>query len=255
MKPKPQTSKAILLQKIFAVMAAIPELEKTGEKTNDQSGELEYRYHEADGIRGPLRDELIKNRLLLLPTDVQVSHFVNQTSTGGYFNYSEQLITFSWFDIDTAERLDCKAVGWGGDSLDKAAPKASIQALKYFVTNGLHICGIELDGDSEEEQTAGREANKAHIYMEGFPDACVNNSEGKALDHPWILVDGIRAFSNGKNKKITSQLKKLANMGNPTKGMPRVKVRAYMGSLNGNKNAQPIIDKIQIIEPQVEIVP
>lgn len=245
MKKQEASNKALLLQKIFAVMEAIPELEKTGEmKEGGEDSEVQYKYHEADGIRGPLRDQLIANRLLLMPTDVEFGHWVNPTSTGGSFNYSEQKITFSWFDIDTGEQLDCAAVGHGGDSLDKGAPKASIQALKYFVTNGLHIKGLKLDGDSPEEQNAGKEANRQFLHMEGVPDICLNNISGEPFDHPWILIDGIRAFAISKKHKTAGTLKKLSR----TEPIPSVKVRYFMGMLDGNKNAQPVIDRISIVE-------
>lgn len=248
MKKQAASNKALLLQKIFAVMEAIPELEKTGEmKEGGEDSEVQYKYHEADGIRGPLRDQLIANRLLLMPTAVEFGHWVNPTTTGGSFNYSEQKITFSWFDIDTGEQLDCAAVGHGGDSLDKGAPKASIQALKYFVTNGLHIKGMKLDGDSAEEQLAGKEANKAYLtFPEGIADVCFQTN-GKDLEHPWIMIDGQRAFSTGKNKKITGQLRKIQKFG---ENAPKVRIRAFMGSLNGSKNAQPIIDRIEILDPE-----
>lgn len=245
MKKQAASNKALLLQKIFAVMEAIPKLEKTGEMKGDgPDAEVQYRYHEADGIREPFRRELLKNRLLCLPVEAIPHQWGNTNDLGKTFNYSQQRITYEFSDIDTGESYRCQAIGWGGDALDKAAPKAMIQALKYFLVNGFFVSGLELDGDSPEEQNAGKEANRQFLHMEGVPDICLNNISGEPFDHPWILIDGIRAFAISKKHKTAGTLKKLS-VANP---IPSVKVRYFMGMLDGNKNAQPVIDRISIVE-------
>lgn len=245
MKPTHINNRAKLLQKIFAVMEAIPKLEKTGEMKGDgPDAEVQYKYHEADGIREPFRKQLLAQRLLCLPVEIEAARWVNPTSLGGCFNYSEQKITYEFTDIDTGESYRCQAVGWGGDSLDKAAPKASIQSLKYFLTNGFFVAGIELDGDSPEEQHAGRDANKTAVFLSG--DADVFIGDGKD-DRSWILVDGTRAFTDGKNRKISGQLKSIFKR---LSGGERihVKVRGYIGRMNGDSTDKTIIEKIEIIE-------
>lgn len=242
-----------LLRKIFRVMKAIPELVKTGVM---QEGEAkQYGYHEADSIRFAFRAELLKQKLLCLPSVVQAEHWGNSTSTGGTYNYSQQLITFTFYDVDSGESIDCGAVGWGGDSLDKAAPKAAIQALKYFLTNGFFVKGIELDGDDPAEQLAGREANKQHQWFTGKVDAYYAD-----VNNPWVMIEGNRLFAG--DKKIAKQLRKLADSSliggprptveDPTAERPwtsaTVKIRTYMGQLNGNGvNPYPLIDKIEVI--------
>lgn len=248
MKPNHISNRAKLLQKIFTVMEAIPAIEKTGEMKEDKpDAEVKYKYHEADGIREPFRKQLLAQRLLCLPVEIEAARWVNPTSLGGCFNYSEQKITYEFTDIDTGESYRCQAVGWGGDSLDKAAPKASIQSLKYFLTNGFFVAGIELDGDSPEEQHAGRDANKAYVYLEGEPAAYI----GEGDERPWILVDGTRAFTDGKNKKVMSKLKSICKTlreRTDESSIPRVKVRGYIGRMNGDSTDKTIIEKIEIIE-------
>lgn len=241
------SNRAKLLQKIFAVMSAIPKLAKTGEMKGDgPDAEVQYKYHEADGIREPFRRELLAQRLLCLPIEVEADNWTNPTALGGHFNYSQQRITYEFTDIDTGESYRCQAVGWGGDSLDKAAPKASIQSLKYFLTNGFFVSGIELDGDSPEEQNAGKAANKSVVYLEGEPAAYIG-AEG---ERSWILVDGTRAFTDGKNKKVYSTLKKLCKIlseRTDQSTIPHVKVRGYIGRLEGDETDKTIIEKIEIL--------
>lgn len=236
------TNRVKLLRKIFRVMKAIPELVKTGVM---QEGEAkQYGYHEADSIRFAFRAELLKQKLLCLPSVVQAEHWGNSTSTGGTYNYSQQLITFTFYDVDSGESIDCGAVGWGGDSLDKAAPKAAIQALKYFLTNGFFVKGIELDGDDPAEQLAGREANKQHQWFQGIPEVIYPAENGNAS---WVTVDGVRLFA--VSKKIERQLEKIhKNAGDfSATGYPVVKFRTYMGAMNGGVNPHPLIDKIEVI--------
>lgn len=235
------TNRVKLLRKIFRVMKAIPELVKTG--TMQEGDSKSYAYYEADSIREKFRGELLRNKLLCLPRADNHEQWSNPTSTGGRFNYCLQRITFTFYDIDTGESLDCAAVGIGGDSLDKAAPKAAIQALKYFLTNGFFVRGIELDGDSAEEQLAGREANKQHQWFEGVPEAVHYD---KLLS--WILIDGVRLFAN--NNKMRGLVKTLSNSDQSA----RLKVRTYMGQLSGDGvNPHPIIDKIEVLD--VESIP
>lgn len=248
---KQANNRVKLLQKLFAVMEAIPELVKTGQMQEGES--KNYAYHEADSIREKFRAELLTQKLLCLPTCVSSERWGNTTSSGGTFNYSAQAITFTFFDVETGESLDCMAVGWGGDSLDKAAPKASIQALKYFLTNGFFVKGSELDGDSPEEQIAGREANRQHQWFEGKPEVMHIDVELSS-----VVIDGNRLF--GISKKIQKQLAKIYKQAEKLMqcgelevlehDYPFMKFRTYMGTLNGNGvNPHPIIDKIEILEP------
>lgn len=242
---KDKNPRVLLLQKIFKVMKAIPELVKTGQMAEGDS--RGYAYHEADSIRERFRAELLKQKLLCLPTFVQSDRWGNPTSTGGTFNYSSQNVTFTFFDVDTGESLDCQSVGWGGDSLDKAAPKAAIQALKYFLTNGFFVKGIELDGDSPDEQLAGREANRQHLWFEGKPEA--SHSEP---DFTWIMIDGNRLFCT--QKKLRKQIKmwEVGCDGDITRMNPH-RFRTYMGALpNNGVNPHPIIDKIEVIEARTD---
>jgi hypothetical protein len=245
MKSSKANNRALLLQKIFAVMKAIPALEKTGEMKGDgPDAETQYKYHEADGIRGPFRRELLKNRLLCLPIEAEPHQWGNPTSLGGTFNYSQQKITYEFTDIDTGESYRCQAIGWGGDALDKAAPKASIQALKYFLVNGFFVSGIELDGDSPEEQNAAKNANKTAVFLSGDADVFIGDG---GTDRSWILVDGTRAFTDGKNRKISGQLKSIHKRLAANERIS-VKVRGYIGRLNGDATDKTIIEKIEILE-------
>lgn len=241
------TNRVQLLRKIFRVMKAIPELVKTGQMKEGDS--KSYAYHEADSIREVFRAELLRQRLLFLPTKAEADHWGNSTSTGGTFNYSQQKITFTAFDIDTGDSIDCESIGWGGDSLDKAAPKAAIQALKYFLTNGFFVKGIELDGDDPAEQLAGREANKQHQWFEG-PIEAVHAGADTPL-HGWVMIEGNRLWP--KDKKLAAKIKKHYEQDH---GMLPIRVRTYMGELFPNaKNPHPLIDKIEVINGKVDEAP
>lgn len=258
MKPNgkhgPDSDRVKLLRKLYEIMDAIPSLVKTGSMGDE--GSEQYAYHEADSIRVAFREQLLRQRVLCLPVESIPDRWSNATSTGGTFNYCMQRIRYAFMDVDTGEEIRVEAVGVGGDSLDKTAPKAAIQALKYLLVNGFFVEGIELDGDSFDEQEAGKEANKPHIWLpEGVPDIGLQ-SNGKDLDHPWIMIDGVRAWAISKKHKTAGTLRNLYKMGPsekfPDRKLPRVRVRAFMGSLNGDKNAQPVIDKIEILETDIK---
>lgn len=160
MKSEKARQPKTLIQKLFEIMKAIPAIEKTGEMLNDAGDKVVYKYHEADGIRRPFRKQLIKHGVMCLPTSITVSSWGNQTATGGTYNLNQQLIRFTFYDISSGETLQCEAVGIGGDGTDRMAPKAAIQALKYFLVNAFFVEGLELDGDSDEEQMKAREITK-----------------------------------------------------------------------------------------------
>jgi hypothetical protein len=236
-----KSNRVLLLQKIFRVMEAIPELVKTGQMQEGDS--KSYAYHEADSIRERFRNELIAQRMLCLPSQVESSHWGNATHSGGTFNYAAQKITFTFYDCDTGASLSCQAEGWGGDALDKAAPKAAIQALKYFLTNGFFVKGIELDGDSPEEQIAGREANRQHQWFEGRLEAAWADKETA-----WVVVEGTRLYA--KSKKLIKQIGKISDTTCLEIGDDKTyRIRTFMGQLNpDSKNPHPIIDKIEVLD-------
>jgi hypothetical protein len=143
-----------LYRKLFALMKAIPSITKTG-KMEDDSGD--YAYHERNEIVRIFRAQLIRLRLLCLPSRVIGERWGNPTASGGTLNYSQQTITYRFIDVQTGFGIECEYVGHGCDPLDKDAPKAAIQALKYFLVNSFFVDGIELDGDDSSEQAAMRE--------------------------------------------------------------------------------------------------
>ena len=188
-----------LREKLFNVMKSVPEMIKTG--SMEENGSKSYSYHEIEEIRGRFHAALLKNRLLCFPTNVQAEHWANPTHSGGLYNYSQQHVTFTFFDVDSDATISFESVGWGSDVLEKCSPKAMSQSFKYGFINCFHVRGIEVDGDSSDQQIEGREANKQHQWFEGLVD-CYHAEK----DYAWIMMDGQRFFA--KDKKIMRALKK-----------------------------------------------
>jgi len=143
-----------LYRKLFRLMKTIPSISKTGMMEEDDGG---YAYLERNEVIRAFRAQMLKLKLLCLPVDVTVSHWGNATASGGTLNYSGQVITYRWIDVDTGASFDCKYPGAGCDPLDKASPKAAIQSLKYFLCNSFFVDGVELDSDNADEQSQMRE--------------------------------------------------------------------------------------------------
>lgn len=149
-----------LYEKLHALMKAIPSIVKTGQ--HDEDGGPQYSYLEANELKRKFRQQLLRLKLLCLPIAIEHTAYDTPTSSGSRLFHSTQKITFRFIDIEAQDldprSIDCQSIGHGCDPLATDAPKAAIQALKYFLSNAFFVEGTELDGDSGEDAQRIREA-------------------------------------------------------------------------------------------------
>jgi hypothetical protein len=157
-----------LYEKLHALMKAIPSITKTGQHQESGSGGPQYSYIEANELKKQFRRYLLRLKLLCLPVAIEHSSFDTPTASGSRLFHSVQKITFRFIDIESGIEtvnhvrqpnfIDCQSIGHGCDPLATDAPKAAIQALKYFLSNAFFVEGLEVDGDSGEDAARIREA-------------------------------------------------------------------------------------------------
>lgn len=141
---------ATKLVDILKNMASVP---KKGYNKNQN-----YYYMREVDVLEALKEELVKNRIILLTSsrlvevrdkpkidknDNRVTEFVTTVET-----------THTFIDSDSGEQLTINSVGQGYDSLDKGASKAITASVKYALLKTFMISdeGADIENDGESKQ-------------------------------------------------------------------------------------------------------
>jgi hypothetical protein len=115
-----------LAKKLVEVMLAVKSVEKKG-KNEAQS----YDYVKAADVAGPIRAELAKRGVLLVPDVVETVHFEKAGKEGKSQQGIHIKVKYTFIDSEDGERLDFHGYGTGLDTGDKGIYKAHTGALKY----------------------------------------------------------------------------------------------------------------------------
>lgn len=135
-----------LMKKLHAVMQAISSIEKRG--VNRSQG---YDYMMAEDVLAEVRQEFIKQGLVLLPACTKQDVIEGQTKGGGTNYLTSADMEYTICDIETGERVVLQWRGLGQDTGEKGLYKAYTGAIKYFLRN---LLLIPQGDDPESDGTA-----------------------------------------------------------------------------------------------------
>lgn len=131
-----------LAQKILAVVAAVSNVPKNGTNAFQK-----YKYVQEADILDAIREELVKNNLIVLPSARHVGVENYKTDKNNFFVVADMVFTI--VDCETGETVECCFEGHGIDTGDKGLYKAYTGAMKYFLLKTFMIP----TGDDPEKTT------------------------------------------------------------------------------------------------------
>lgn len=138
---------AKLYTKIHKVMEATNSVvEKTGKNTSQN-----YTYASDEDIVKHIRAELVKAKLIVLPT-LQESSIREITTKTGTSNITKVRVGFMICDPETGDHVTVYFEGEGWDSTDKGIYKAYTGAKKYFLINTFMLASTD-DPENEVGQS------------------------------------------------------------------------------------------------------
>lgn len=135
-----------LARKLHAVMQALGAIEKRGQ--NKSQG---YDYMMAEDVLAEVRQEFIKQGLVLLPACTGQGVVEGQTRNGGTNYLTSADMEYTIMDVETGEKVTLPWKGLGQDSGEKGLYKAYTGAIKYFLRN---LLLIPQGDDPESDGTA-----------------------------------------------------------------------------------------------------
>lgn len=163
MENQNQTS---VFQKIFAVMAELPWLEKDGQVSIGGRGG--YSYATEAGFIAAVRPLMIKHGLIILPVNVDsdtrpviISETKNVNDNDvrvekvSYF--TSMNVTYMIVDIDNGESVTIQMAGSGIDSGDKSVYKALTGAFKYVLRQSFMI------GTGDDPEASDSDGNNVMV--------------------------------------------------------------------------------------------
>lgn len=132
-------------KKILSVMDEVQSVEKDGFNAFHK-----YKYTSDAAIVSAIRQSLIKNGLVVLPSQIACSQTGDLTSL---------TVNYHVVDTESGESFDSAVVGYGQDKGDKGVYKAATGAEKYFL---LKTFLIPTDDDPEKENGKPRPAAQSN---------------------------------------------------------------------------------------------
>lgn len=171
-------------KKILAVMEGIEKVSK--DKKNSFHN---YNYASDEAIVGAIREVLIKNGLIVTPSQLEC-HQTGELTT--------LAIEYTLLDVDSGEKIVSKVYGQGQDKGDKGVYKAATGAEKYFLLKTFLI-----------PTTDDPEANGYRKPLSSA-DATSEHSESHKSEENVVTPSGIKAF---KSKKGTTYYKMMDQEG------------------------------------------
>ena len=141
--------------KILAVMAAVPNVEKTGRNEFHK-----YDYVEAQEITRLIRTAMVKEGLTVRPNCIE--HELMPSPKEGFT--ARVLMTYTFYDCADPDSHFCigPIPGEGWDKGDKATPKALTNAFKYALIQGFAIpAGDDPEADTKTDEAAEKPVQAA----------------------------------------------------------------------------------------------
>ena len=135
-----------LMEKLVKIMKEVKYVQKRGYNKFHN-----YSYATEADVVEKVREEMIKNNVLLIPSIEECSTREIETRNGKS-QIATVKINFSFIDVDTGESNFITMIGEGMDTGDKAVYKAITGAQKYVLMKTFMIPTGD-DPENEEEQT------------------------------------------------------------------------------------------------------
>lgn len=149
-----QNALAGLLKKLHAVMQVVDHIAKRG-----QNKAQNYEYLMAEDVLFEVREEFVKQGLVLLPACVTQEVKEGQSKSGGTQFLTLAHLQYSIYDIETGQSITVPWQGQGQDSGDKGLYKAFTGGSKYWLKNLLMIpTGDDPESDGGGQKQATRQA-------------------------------------------------------------------------------------------------
>lgn len=126
-------SKGIYM-KLLRLMEAVDHIEKRGRNKAQN-----YDYLMAEDVINEVRQECIKEKLVIIPAATGQNVITSENKSGGTMFLTTVPMTFTICDAETGESITVPWEGQGQDSGDKGIYKAFTGADKYFLRNLLLI--------------------------------------------------------------------------------------------------------------------
>jgi hypothetical protein len=160
-----------LLLKLIAVQAAIGPIEKDSENTFHH-----YKYASIEGIVTATREELIKQKVLILAGEESTDERQRQTNQGEATVTTVHL-NYTIIDAETGEKLVIPWLGRGEDPADKGVSKALTDARKTFLIQQLNIArGDDTEGDPTTDERSHGQSDTVNLVADakGLRDDALN---------------------------------------------------------------------------------
>jgi hypothetical protein len=150
-----ERSRESLHSKLSQIYAVVGRIAKTGTAPKEIGG---FSFVEAANVAEVIRAELATRRITFMPIDMTLEN-VRTTKNGTPIETWK--VTWMFVDGETGETHTVMSVGSGADTLDKAAPKAQTNAMKY----ALLMAFLIPTGDDPERFTIPEETGSGPINI------------------------------------------------------------------------------------------
>lgn len=164
----------LITKAIMEVMKEVTNIEK---KMNVGSGSFSYKAISDSMVRSQIKDAMVKNGLVIVPTGVSSKTTIDRWDEGGKSKQSilTEATTTYLLIHESGESVPLAGYGQGVDSQDKGAGKATTYALKNVLLDSfLVIKGEDMDTDKTHSDdlpvpprtVAGRAINDTSVPFE-----------------------------------------------------------------------------------------
>lgn len=148
-RPEELTATSLVYQRIYNVMSAVGKVEKGG---NVSYKSTNYNYQTADDIVEAVKVEMVKQKLIIIPSSVEIMEGPNEYTQRAKMEY--RIIC-----IEDQSEISIPIIGDGMDRGDKGIYKAFTGAYKYLMKQTFMIESGEDDYDKDASEKLVKEAN------------------------------------------------------------------------------------------------
>lgn len=123
-----------LYKKLHAVMAAVDRVAKKG-----RNSFFGYNYVTEGDVETVVRDAMIENGVLCMPSVVSCAIEEVKTTKGGTERIARLEMAYTWIDIESGESMETCFISEGQDPGEKGVYKAYSGGMKYALLKTFHI--------------------------------------------------------------------------------------------------------------------
>ena len=152
-----------IYSKLLEIQKAVRALAKDAASGSGASG---YMYVSGSKVLDVVRPKMDELGLLLIPEveSIQTERIDYQVKSGAKSEmFTTVMMTFTWVDCETGEKLPVKFGANGQNGWDKGLGSALTYAERYFLLKFFHIATDEDDVDRKPNEDAAPVPEKKHI--------------------------------------------------------------------------------------------